>query len=321
MICAFDIGIKNLSYCIMTGDDKKKYIIGWSLIDLRTPKKMCSYEHDGISCSKPADFCCKSNENNAFCKKHKEQYKYIPHKPIECSSEHICEYDGCDKQCSFIFREKYYCKQHCKKMCASDVSENKLISIKKIGCMKEPLYDVGTHLYDELRKHPEMLCCDRIVIENQPSMTNPTMKSISMLLFSYFVMLRHRDVEFISPSGKLKINDILTKTILNKCPKGSIKYAMTKDLGEVYCKELLKHVEKSDLWRDKLDKCKKQDDMCDAFLHAWYHQWGSGLLDDKEFISQTSQMFDDAIKKRLDNKKKRDDKKKHNDNDTIKLDN
>lgn len=46
---------------------------------------------------------------------------------------------------------------------------------------------LATQLYAHLDAHPWMLECDHIVLENQPCLTNPVMKSVQLLLFGYFM--------------------------------------------------------------------------------------------------------------------------------------
>ena len=51
---------------------------------------------------------------------------------------------------------------------------------------------------------------DTVLIENQPCMKNPTMKSIQMILYSYFVMQSYLEgreihIKFVSASNKLKV--------------------------------------------------------------------------------------------------------------------
>jgi hypothetical protein len=46
---------------------------------------------------------------------------------------------------------------------------------------------LASKLYAYLDEQPWMLACDTIVLENQPCMTNPVMKSVQMLLYGYFL--------------------------------------------------------------------------------------------------------------------------------------
>lgn len=46
---------------------------------------------------------------------------------------------------------------------------------------------LATKMYAYLDTQPWMLECDVVVLENQPCLTNPTMKSVQMLLYGYFM--------------------------------------------------------------------------------------------------------------------------------------
>ena len=70
----------------------------------------------------------------------------------------------------------------------------------------------------KLNEIPQLLDVDLVVIENQPSLKNPQMKSIQMILYSYFLILgkvignettkSYIDViDFCSASNKLKVYD------------------------------------------------------------------------------------------------------------------
>lgn len=293
-ICAFDIGIKNLSYCILSKNNNENKIINWELIDLRDEHPTCIGKlKGGKQCSKPAKLCHQHNPTIFYCDKHCKQYDPKQITISHCDKNKPCEFVKDDNKCTKtgnnIVDSKIYCDKHLKNITSSYEKSNKLCNMKIIGCMKEPLYDIGTNMYNALDKRPEIMNVDKIVIENQPSLTNPTMKSISILLLSYFIMKKHPKVEFIAPSGKLKINEILTKSILSKCTKSN-KYKITKELGVKYCDELLDRFSDSNNWKSLITNSKKKDDLCDSFLHAYYHMYGKGL-NSKEFIDCTSQYF------------------------------
>lgn len=46
---------------------------------------------------------------------------------------------------------------------------------------------LATQLHAYLDRQPWMLECDHVVLENQPCLTNPVMKSVQLVLFSYFM--------------------------------------------------------------------------------------------------------------------------------------
>jgi len=68
----------------------------------------------------------------------------------------------------------------------------------------------------KLNEIPQLLDVDLVVIENQPSLKNPQMKSIQMILYSYFLILGKvignettksyiENIDFCSASNKLKV--------------------------------------------------------------------------------------------------------------------
>ena len=81
--------------------------------------------------------------------------------------------------------------------------------------IKGTMDDLTLRLIDELldnRKH--LLEADVITIENQPAFKNPKMKSVQMIIYTYFNIRGRTDVKkenyidrilFLSASNKLKI--------------------------------------------------------------------------------------------------------------------
>jgi len=66
----------------------------------------------------------------------------------------------------------------------------------------------------KLHENPFLLDVDKVVIENQPSLKNPQMKSIQMIVYSYFLMYgkvlnndeNHiKNIDFCNASNKLKV--------------------------------------------------------------------------------------------------------------------
>jgi hypothetical protein len=153
----------------------------------------------------------------------------------------------------------------------------------------------------KLHEKPQLLEVDIVVIENQPSLKNPQMKSIQMILYSYFLILGKvigngdkntsyiDKIDFCSASNKLKVYDgpeiILeekTKKKKNveieeqnielvektKTKKNTIKYADKKRLAIEHAKYFL---EKDEKYKDFFNNHKKKDDLADSFLQGLYY--------------------------------------------------
>ena len=149
----------------------------------------------------------------------------------------------------------------------------------------------------KLHEIPELLNVDIVVIENQPSLKNPQMKSIQMILYSYFLILGKvigsensttyiDKIEFCSASNKLKVYDgptiILEEkkrnkkiievedvTVNNTVKKSSsVKYADKKKLAIEHAKYYLEqNVDFKTFFNDN----KKKDDLSDSFLQGLYY--------------------------------------------------
>lgn len=176
----------------------------------------------------------------------------------------------CNKTATYYEGDKLYCTSHkgvkCKKIKDTD---NFNVYASKI---KEYFSKIDIE-------------CDMYGLENQPSLKNPTMKSIQMLLFGFlsYYKLNSNPIELIHPKMKLSILEKETNKIIKN---SSNKYKTTKELGIIITRYLIeKEVDDKDKWLELLDDKTKCDDLCDAFLHAYYLVYGKNYkVDDKELI-------------------------------------
>ena len=111
------------------------------------------------------------------------------------------------------------------------------------------------------------------IIENQPAKKNANMKTIANSLYMIFRLrglhdnhYKLNDVKFICPSNKLKIDNDNTIQVLKGAENK--KYKLTKQLGIKYTRNLLSSQPQ---WLEHLDKYKKKDDLCDAYLQGLYY--------------------------------------------------
>ena len=73
-----------------------------------------------------------------------------------------------------------YCKKHNK----PDTIQ--IINVKNVA--KFPLQQIGNIMYEKLDAIPKLLEANVVVIENQPSIKNPKMKSVAETLYSWFLI-------------------------------------------------------------------------------------------------------------------------------------
>ena len=105
---------------------------------------------------------------------------------------------------------------------------------------------------------------DVVIIENQPCMKNPKMKSMQMIIFTYFCLntCKNCNVNFISPSEKMKF--CKSYKLIKEIPKKD--YKKTKELSiEVVQKILNEKKIISKIWKDTL----KKDDLSDVLIQAF----------------------------------------------------
>src|SRR5205823_3374149 len=131
-------------------------------------------------------------------------------------------------------------------------------------------------MYNKLDAIPELLQVDEVFVENQSTFINPTMKSVSAMLFSYFIMrgINEKDktestiktINFCSPQNKIKVGGKEANDKLEQTQEKNKVYKITKNLAVEFCKALINDNEE---WMNMFESHKKQDDMADAFLQGF----------------------------------------------------
>jgi hypothetical protein len=95
---------------------------------------------------------------------------------------------------------------------------------------------------------------DIIIIENQPSLKNMKVKTVSVAIFTYFLIKKRSNIHFVSPNSKPKE--------IKECKN----YNKRKKLSVELCLNLL-----NDECKDKISHLAKRDDATDSILQAKYY--------------------------------------------------
>lgn len=312
-ILSWDVGIKNLAYCLIRKNDNENFeILKWGVINLITDdQQKCEFElRTGGICQEIAKYCVyhKDKEplfNNSTgtlfaCSRHKEKSipivknikdennkkKKIVKKQIEDESkcQLLCSYN-CSNNVTHVLGNdiKCWCDVHYEKKGESFLKKIHAKKVSVTSCSKQPIQSLAEKLFSILDKEFDgFINASEVLIENQPTLKNPKMKTLSAILYSYFVLRGISDkektgskiteVRFVSPSNKLKVNSNVTDSLLNKekskmtSDVGKNVYKLTKTLGIKYCKALI-----SESDNKIIDQVKKKDDMCDAFLQGFQY--------------------------------------------------
>ena len=110
---------------------------------------------------------------------------------------------------------------------------------------------------------------DSVIIENQPCMKNPAMKSIQIIVFTYFMMHKKttniQNVILVSPKTKFNCysgpEDIICVDHLKSA------YSRRKKKAIICCNYIINNTATiNKKWMEVFAKTKKKDDLADSFL-------------------------------------------------------
>ena len=211
---SFDVGIKNLAYCILTPEQN---IIDWGILNLNknpicqvTLRKKCENQATHTVINGEVEYCCSA---------HKKKFKKV--KKIKNDD---------------LF--------HLSQTCIEELTLINTVSVKYV------------------------------LIENQPALKNPVMKSVQMIIYTFFIMngvmnkeSSIEEVFMVNARNKLKVY----KGPFVICPYNDDKknrYKKNKFLSVKYTEEMIKEDEQK--FQDLFDSSKKKDDLADAYLQGIY---------------------------------------------------
>jgi hypothetical protein len=239
-IISIDVGIKNLAYCVLERKDKNFIIKNWDIINILDEKlskipKCSNYIKDKE--------CGKQSSNYLVLKTKSENDKHI------------------------YFCDKITCNKNIKKKYPNSKPKNLKIPTAK----NTSILELGSILLKKLDSiRSIILDVDEVIIENQPVLKNPTMKSIQMIVFSYFVgqgynsnMFPIKNVHLFSAKNKLKLYDGPKVECTKKNP-----YDQRKFLSIEYTKYYIKDIEEKLLF---FNSNSKKDDLADSFIQGYYY--------------------------------------------------
>jgi hypothetical protein len=289
-LISFDVGIKNMAYCIFELDKETNTmrVIRWDIIRLvpDAPPTTLTCTAEGkrsstVLCGKPAKYVSPDN-GHCFCDTHaKKQTEWLlPKKeytsatmkktPVDTIYElyarllHPASEDTRPKKQTLIDALVHY------------YSSRVLVLVKTIGA--EPnakdvdLISIGRIMYEKLAEIAELDTVTDVIIENQISTIASRMKTIQGMLSQTFVVMRGNavNVEYVSSANKLR--GMMEPEKNAAATTASVKYRMHKTEGVRICRGFLsENADSLGRWIPVFDKSKKKDDLADSFLQGiWY---------------------------------------------------
>ena len=293
----WDVGIKNLAYSLIDYNEETqtKEIIDWGVINLMTevdeaPKQdhlCCESNKKGKKCELKAIYLLQSDETKGVCKVHQKLLKYAQFKFLDLTQKAICCYEtyvkktNITKKCekaAFTTRKddltKGYCNQHLKVVQSQEPFEIYEIKKDKKELVREiSILTLSKRLFQHLESLGDLLLSvDEVIIENQPVLKNPTMKTIQILLYSYFIINgilkeKVKNIHFFSASKKLEAFDDIDNKIFKTLSHITNQYQINKKLAVLYTNEMVKNDIK---WFKFFNTHNKKDDLADAYLTNCY---------------------------------------------------
>lgn len=243
-VLSWDIGLKNLSYCVLERNNKNRE-------EDQTQTKHGYYIRDwGLI--------------NLY-----EDEKEVVH----YCQERTKKGSICNKKAKFIKGDKFYCKVH--------KNENSS-AIKKGKKKRRTPFEYAKRIKRALDEKPELQDVNYVIIENQPVNLNPIMKSVQIILLSYFSFLHESSPILLSVSNvnakqkeKLPENDtdwvgsIYEQKVRACFDRIKDRYRRRKILCLEYAKLCLHDAPE---YLSYLENHTKQDDLTDCFLQAtdWF---------------------------------------------------
>jgi len=281
-IISFDIGIKNMAFCLFDVSGSRIFIDEWrvlNLMDEEAPKQTCGCNLIPKNKKTPSKICgkvAKYEKSGFYCEKHARahgEYK-IPTKQESPAAIKKMASDDLNQLCqqNKIAPEKETKKAmidallaHYAKICFLPITEK-----KKKSAGEADLITIGKNLKGLLNESENLATVDIVLIENQISPIANRMKTLQGMLAQYFIM-KNTDVqiEFLSSANKLKHFTPLENTLRENEEKAS-SYKMNKKNGVEYCSRILNETKEFENWEHVLET-KKKDDLADAFLQGiWF---------------------------------------------------
>lgn len=246
-VIAFDIGIKNLAFCIL---ENQQAVLALENCNLLDPVEATSC----TNCKLKASYTVNTHH---YCKRHipkshtvlqELSKKKLPSNKVlkELVKQHECESLGTSND---------KCVEALSKKFAFPYTQPKQANASKISL--EEIHDALRKFVQE--KWSQLSGCTHVLLENQPAFKNPHMKSVQVLLFATlreWFLQHHQTPEYHLVHAKKKVAD---------AQKGDAGYSERKNKSEERLQQLFDSGEVvNDTLYNEWKQCKKKSDMADA---------------------------------------------------------
>lgn len=246
-VLAFDIGIKNLAFCVLSSP---RYVDAWENCNLigEPVKQKCS------ACRLNASFTV---DLHHFCKKHIPKSHGVLLELGKKPSNKVLRELVKTHHCESIGTSNTACIQSLATKFALPYTQPKAANASKLSL--EEVHDALRIFVSE--KWHLFTGCEAVLLENQPAFKNPHMKSVQVLLFA---VLREA---FLQHGEHPKYHFVHAKKKVEDAKKGDEGYAERKSKSEDRVRKLFEEqgVGPSsfyDMWKGITKKSDLADALC-----------------------------------------------------------
>ena len=315
-LISFDIGIKNMAYCVLSSTnipDTPIVIHDWNVLSMVEPNNSITYPCNcsipGKNKKTPAKLCCKKSKykkgEQYFCDRHakKNTQWIIPTKQhtLTFIKKHKVQelITLCNTNMLLINRDiKSLKKENLIELLMNFYKERcyePIIVSKTVNANEVDLIYIGKSIKRLFNELPDIDTITHVMIENQISPIANRMKTIQGMLAQYFIMKSDDvDIRFVSSSHKLRqfkdINGFVPRSsvqidtqventeILTPSTTTNPNYKSHKNDGILYTQQILCKNNGFTNWSSAMNMPKK-DDLADAFLQGlWYFKQQNIIL-------------------------------------------
>ena len=276
---SWDVGVKNMAYSLLEKtEDNKCKLLRCGILNLVDKRDVCQFElRTKKCCGKIARHKVLNNkcEELNVCKTHCTKLKVEPvkldiYKCAKCGEKSYINICGKD--------EWAWCEKH-ENLSKKILTQFKPKKITGQNCSQQPIQELLSELTRKLDENKDFIDVAGVWIENQPSLINPSIKTIASALYTYFVIrgvIDKKDdkiefVKFASPLNKLKVAKKTTEEALKQAKSAREYYSIEKGLSIIYVKALLNNDEQMLLTKAIEQNDNKGDDICDSYLQGFHH--------------------------------------------------
>ena len=212
-ILSFDVGIKNLAFCFLDynkEESKINNIIAWGIINCKSELWMPEQNNKKCGkCGKGTNYwIVKDGERTEMCKLHVRPYEKDYSAQVKISKNQYNQVDSLSYEYyPYELRDLYCpCGEKSRKFfikydgeislknikiggfcnkCSKEVEKTGQILTKISDYLKNDDFKTYTRIYDGL-SNLKLDGVNEIIIENQPALKNPKMKSVQLFIYTYF---------------------------------------------------------------------------------------------------------------------------------------